>query len=126
MRKYRQVLIPLLCALLTLVIFKAVLIIGYVPSESMEPTIYANSFVLGLRLYGELETGDIIIFRHEGKLLVKRIAAVGGETVIHNGEDLIVPSNCYYVLGDNADNSLDSRFWENPFVSREEVVGKVW
>lgn len=91
----------------------------------MEPTIHANSFVLGLRLYGELKTGDVIIFEHEGKLLVKRIAAVGGEMVIHNEEAAIVPERCYYVLGDNAKNSLDSRYWDEPFVSREDVEGKV-
>lgn len=125
MKKYRSVIIPLLCATLTLIIFKTVLIIGYVPSESMEPTIHANSFVLGLRLYGELKTGDVIIFHHEGKLLVKRIAATSGGSVLHNGEVLIAPDSSYYVLGDNAENSLDSRYWEMPFVSREDVIGKV-
>lgn len=126
MKKCRSVIVPLLCAVLTLIIFKTVLIIGYVPSESMEPTIHANSFVLGLRLYGELKTGDIIIFRHEGKLLVKRIAAVGGEVVLHDGEKIVVPNDCYYMLGDNSENSLDSRYWAEPFVSGEEVVGRVW
>ena len=125
MKKYSSVAIPLICALLALILLKTVLILGYVPSASMEPTIPANSFVLGIRLYEELKTGDVIIFRHEGKLLVKRIAATEGERVEHNGEVHIVPSDCYYVLGDNAEDSLDSRFWEEPFVSREEVIGKV-
>ena len=126
MKNWRSILIPVLCTVLTLLIFRTVLIIGYVPSGSMEPAIHANSFVLGLRLYGELKTGDVIIFRHEGKLLVKRIAAVGAETVIHNGAELAVPLDSYYVLGDNADNSRDSRYWSDPFVSGEEVVGRVW
>lgn len=125
MKKYRSTIIPLFCTVLTLIIFKTVLIIGYVPSDSMEPTIHANSFVLGLRLYGELKTGDVIIFQHDGKLLVKRIAATSGESVLHNGEVLIAPDSSYYVLGDNAENSLDSRYWEMPFVSREDVIGKV-
>lgn len=125
MKKYRSAIVPLFCTVLTLIIFKTVLIIGYVPGESMEPTIHANSFVLGLRLYGELKTGDVIIFQHDGKLLVKRIAAIEGEMVIHNGEEITVPSNCYYVLGDNAGNSLDSRFWTEPFVCRVDAVGKV-
>ena len=125
MKKWRSILLPILCTALTLLIFRTVLILGYVPSESMEPTIHKNSFVLGLRPYGELKTGDIIIFRHEGKLLVKRIAATEGETVMRNEESVIVPDDCFYVLGDNAENSLDSRYWENPFVSREDVLGKL-
>lgn len=125
MKNRRSILIPVLCTVLTLLVFRTVMIIGYVPSESMEPTIHKNSFVLGLRPFGELKTGDVIIFRHDGKLLVKRIAAAAGETVIHNGKEIIVPDDCFYVLGDNAENSLDSRYWTNPFVNSGDVVGKV-
>ena len=32
--------------------------------------------------------------------------------------------DCYYVLGDNAENSLDSRYWEEPFVKEDEIVAK--
>ena len=41
------------------------------------------------------------IFEHDGDLLVKRIAAVGGEYVERSGALLLVPENCFYVLGDN-------------------------
>lgn len=125
MKNWRSILLPVICTALTLLICRTVLIIGYVPSESMEPTIHKNSFVLGLRPYGELKTGDIIIFRHDGKLLVKRIAATEGETVIHGVESIIVPPGCFYVLGDNVENSLDSRYWEVPFVYEKDVTGIV-
>lgn len=29
---------------------------------------------------------------------------------------MTVPENSYYVLGDNAEYSDDSRYWEDPFV----------
>lgn len=115
-------LIPVVASVLIFILCKSVFLIGYVPTESMEPTIEKGSYIIGIRIFSELESGDIIIFRHDGKLLVKRIAAVAGETVERNGCHLLVPDGCYYVLGDNALDSYDSRYWEEPFVRKNEVV----
>lgn len=124
-KKIWKWLIPSAVSVLIVILCKAVFLIGYVPTESMEPTIEKGSYIVGIRIFSELEVGDIIIFRHDGKLLVKRIAAVGGEYVEQSEEFLLVPKGCYYVLGDNAENSLDSRYWEEPFVRKVDVIAKL-
>ena len=111
--------------LVVLVLFHSIFMLGYVPTESMEPTLETGSLILGLRIFDELETGDIIIFRRDGSYLVKRIAACAGDTIDHQNSIVTVPDNCYYVLGDNAENSHDSRYWADPYVSHEDVIAKL-
>lgn len=132
--------VPILLTLLTLLVFRMVLFIGYVPSASMEPTLQAGSFIIGSRFIGDPGKGDIIVFYHDDKLLVKRIAACPGEIVDRSelsymtsvpipawdDPELVIPEGCYFVLGDNSQDSFDSRYWDDPFVRTCDIVACVF
>ena len=124
-RKPFWLLIPVFFVLLIFILFRFVFIIGYVPTESMEPTINKESMILGVRFYGELEVGDIVIFEKDGEFMVKRIAAKGGDTITVDDRVYEVPDGCYFMLGDNKTNSYDSRYWDEPYVKGEKIVAKV-
>ena len=125
MKKFRIFLIPALCAAAVFLLLRFVFLVGYVPTESMEPTLEKGSYIIGSRIYGELDVGDIVVFRHEGRLLVKRIAAAPGDVIERNGVEISVPTDGYYMLGDNPSNSYDSRFWTEPFIGRKDIVAKL-
>ena len=100
----------------------------------------------------KLVRGDIVAFwfpKDTSKYYMKRIVALPGETIeVQNGEiwvngaklpepyvapkfntslrpyaPVTVPPHAYYVLGDNRDNSSDSRLWG--FVPEELIYAKV-
>ena len=128
--------VPICLTLLSYVLLQHVFLLGYVPSASMEPTLQEGSFIFGLRIFETPTVGDIIVFVKDGTLQVKRIAAVPGDQIvlseleymdslpIPNWSDplLTVPVGHFYVLGDNTQNSCDSRYWENPFIAEEQIV----
>lgn len=113
--------------------------------------IRGGSIVLSVNT-DNLETGDVIAFYHNNKILVKRIIGCPGDwvnitadgTVYVNNEPLEemyldeksygdcniqmpyqVPESRYFVLGDNRPVSVDSRNDEIGCVPEDMVIGKV-
>lgn len=131
-----------------------IIINANIPSGSMETTIMTDDKVIGNRLsysFSDPQRGDIIIFPfpdNPEKTYIKRIIGMPGDTieiknnaVYINGTEYfekylpkaprmddypktVVPDNCYFVLGDNREDSVDSRYWLNPFVAKDTIIAK--
>ena len=77
------------------------------------------------------EPGDTVELSEEGALLVngeeeEGLAGMGKTLPVQDGVEFpyAVPENCYFVLGDNRENSLDSRSFG--VVKEEEITGRVF
>ncbi len=134
------------------VIFHTVLMLCIIPSHSMSPIIKKGDLVVcTTQDRNKLNRYDIVVFNSPDEpntLFIKRIIGLPGETIlVKNGEvyadgkildssfvaeemdttgdgEYIVPRGCYFMLGDNRNNSNDSRFWDNAYVSRNEIKAK--
>jgi len=159
------------------IILRGTLIEPYrIPSGSMIPTLRIGDHILvsklsyGLRLpfvaetlyrYSEPKHGAVVVFtrpddpqteENESKdNIVKRVVAVGGDTIevrgnslIRNGEVVdepyarwelggdprgnfgpaVVPAGHVFVIGDNRDHSKDARHWRQHFLPLERIKGR--
>ncbi|HBJ1651998.1 signal peptidase I [Clostridium botulinum] len=138
----------ILALLLSKFILSNVFYIALVPSESMKNTLMVGDRLIITKNIDTLKVGDIYTFYHDDKLLIKRLIAIGGDHVVIENDDvfingkklnepyvsssmtkeihldLIVPEGKYYFLGDNRNNSYDSRFWIEQFVDIEDIDGR--
>ena len=142
-----------LCAFAALGAFSAaaayLLPVYRVQGSSMIPTLKNGDIVLLKRTLNP-GRGDIAAFRHEGRVMIKRVAAAAGDTVditcggavLINGciqiesyisrpdrgicdapLPLTVPEDHFFVLGDERMLSIDSRSSRVGLINRKDVIG---
>lgn len=129
--------------------------IGLATGDSMRPTIPSPSILLINKLEKDFQRNDIVVCRKDGwKAITKRIIGLPGETVTvtENGRVLInnalyednyvnitfpmyltgdrtypviLGENEYFVMGDNRNLSVDSRYSEIGNIRKEQIIGKV-
>lgn len=139
---------------LIFIVFQMTFVNCLVSGCSMEPTLHPYDYVLGVKHPTGIKVGDIVMIkapdRDDGALYVKRVAAVGGDTIdiseegalliTHSSNGIVeitsykVPYNRkyrypltlerdkLYVLGDNSTNSNDSRNYGE--ITTNEVIAK--
>ena len=122
-----------------------------VDGASMEPGLHTDEYVLVNKvayLFHPPQRGDVIVFHYPlntNQDFIKRIIGIPGDTIVTTSDTVIVdgqtlrepyismPFNFenntwklgpdeFFVMGDNRDNSLDSRIW-GP-LNRSYIVGK--
>ena len=117
-----------------------------VSGDSMYPTFKDREKVVVSKIsktLDHIDNGDIVVFKEDkDRDFIKRLIGKPGDKVEYkngkyltgsfkssdlqnaNGETKI-PKDKYLVLGDNRQNSLDSRFPQVGLIDKEQIVGKV-
>ena len=148
MNKKIKEIIPYIIIIICVVLIRTYLVTpARVDGESMESTLYDGEIVLlnkiDLRVNG-LKRFDVVVFKYEKDLLIKRVIGLPGDVVEYLDNELYinykkvdipfefeytenfkyeVPDDEYFVLGDNRDNSKDSRYFGS--IKLSNIKGKV-
>lgn len=155
-RRYERVLSSTIYALvavaaLAVLIATLVLPVLRIYGSSMTPTLNEGNIVIALR-GSEFQSGDMIAFYYNNKILVKRVIAQEGQWVDMDIEGNVtidgvpldepylvekavgecnitlpyqVPSERFFVMGDHRSTSIDSRNTSVGCVAQDQVVGRI-
>ncbi|MCD8052096.1 MAG: signal peptidase I [Clostridiales bacterium] len=155
-KRYRQTLRTTIYALVVVAAAAVLVATMFLPvlqvsGTSMEPTLEDGDIIVLVKT-DDFETGDLLGFYYQNKLLLKRVIAGPGDVVDIDAEGNVfvngtlldepyvteksigetdreypyqVPDNRYFVMGDNRTTSIDSRSTAIGCIETDQIVGKV-
>lgn len=148
---FKDLIIPVIIAVILAILINKFLIFRvYIPSSSMAPTLNVDDRLLVTKVYNpeNLKRGDIVVFKSKelDEIVIKRLIGLPGDEIRFDGRSVYVngkkldepyvknpmefygtykvPEGKYFFLGDNRANSNDARFWKNPYISGDQILGK--
>lgn len=146
MKKFIKELIPYVIIIVVVVLIRSFIVTPVqVDGNSMYPTLKDNEILLLKKYDKKYKRFDIVVLNYNNSKLIKRIIGLPGEHIEYkdnklyvNGKyikekfkrntetsdfeiDKKIPKDYYFVMGDNRDNSTDSRIIG--VVSKEDIEG---
>ena len=148
----KEWILPIAAAIiLSIFVKKTLFFTAEVPTGSMIPTIEISDRIIVTKVYNKssLQRGSIVLFNSKelNLVLAKRLIGLPGEKVeikdngtvyINNNKldepyvirkdtkpaNFQVPDGSYLFFGDNRIDSFDARYWKNPYIPGNEILGK--
>jgi len=139
-------------AAVTVLIFTLCLSINTVDGLSMAPLLDDGQIVVALKSNKNIKQNDVVALYHNNKILIKRVIAVGNQTVDIGGNGVVyvdgkplaepyvpelsvgdcdiglpfqTPDETFFVMGDNRPVSKDSRTNQIGVIGRDRIIGRV-
>ena len=151
MKKILKELYPYIIIIVVVVIFRTFIATPVrVDGDSMNDTLLNNDILILNKLEKNYDRFDIVVINYNNTKLVKRIIGLPGENISYKDNQLYInnkkfndietsrttdfslkelfeldkiPKDHYFVMGDNRNNSLDSRDYRVGLIKKENIVG---
>lgn len=124
--------------------------LAVVCGPSMQPTLDSGDIIIVNKFSEDFDRFDIVVIRGQSNVFIKRIIGLPGDSVqicdgkVYINEEplddvitteitfagtaynkILLGQGEYFVLGDNREDSMDSRYEEIGIIQQEQICGKV-
>lgn len=149
MKKVYKEILPYIFIIIGVVLVRSFIVTPVrVDGASMMPTLKNNDILLLNKMDRSYQRFDIVVIEYNNTRLVKRIIGLPGDMIEYKNNKLYVngkyvkeeflsaqtddftirylgenkvPKDCYFVMGDNRENSMDSRMIG--FIPKKQILG---